>query len=109
MTITLSRSADYLASLWGSIVSVLLLVSTSPLDDANARFFWSYSILSVVFYGTFGLLMFRRKVFGGPSRFALVLAAVLLALVGGAGGLVFFGLPIAMIVIGSFGSRSSAK
>jgi hypothetical protein len=105
----LSRSADYLASLWGLIVSGLLLLSSSPVGDANARLFWWYSVVSLVFYGTFGLLTFRRAVFGVLSRFALVFVAVLLALVGGAGGLVFFAVPIAMIALGSVSSRFTAK
>ena len=44
------------------------MVSFSPGGDANARFFWSYSLLSLVFYGTFGLLTFRRKVFEGADH-----------------------------------------
>ena len=104
-----ARSADYFASVWGLITSGLLMSSTTPTSGGSDRFFWWYSILSVVFYGALGLLTFRGAEFGVPSRIGLGFVALVLALVGGVSGLIFFGVPIAMIVIASFARHPNGR
>ena len=88
-----SRAAPYVASVWGSVVSLLLLVSDTTMD-----FWWWYSFASLTFYLAVAVLALTRSNVRGAVRIVVLFVALVFAAAGGLSGLIFYGVALAALL-----------
>lgn len=94
----MQRMSILVAGLWGTVVSSLLLLTAFAHPDDTGIYFWAYYSVTLAWYLVLLFVGQRRYGLTRSVRFSLMVGSVVLALAGGLGGLVFFGVSLLALV-----------